>query len=113
MAKRVFQIAYDEALMVTRELLLKNRGYEVVSVLGEAAAKKALSDGVKYDLFIVGHAAPYARRHQAVGWLKARFPEAKVLALNPPHYGGDSSADYNVPLNGPDEWLRAVASAIG
>ena len=112
-AKRVFQIAYDEGLMVTREFLLKQRGYKVISVYGDEAAKEILSRGAQYDLFIVGHAAPDGRRHRVVQWLKASFPNVKILALNPPHHGSVSSADYNIPLDGPEEWLRAVASAIG
>jgi hypothetical protein len=113
MAKSVFQIAFDEGLMITRELLLKKRGYQVVSVLGDDAARQALSGGITYDLFVVGHAAADQRRLELVSWLKANFPEVRVLSLNPPHHGTLSGADYNVPLNGPDEWLRAVASAIG
>jgi hypothetical protein len=113
MAKRVFQIAYDLGLMTTRELVLKTRGYQVVSVFGSAAARQALSQSSNYDLFIVGHDAPAEHRQAMVQWLKASFPNVRVLSLNPPHHGGVSSADYNVSLNGPEEWLRVVVSAIG
>jgi hypothetical protein len=99
--------------MVTRELLLKHLGYEVVSVLGDQAARQMLSgDGARYDLFIVGHGGPHLSRVDMVLWLKKNFPGVKVLSLNPPHVCV-SSADYNVLLNGPEEWLRVVASAIG
>src|SRR5438874_795877 len=40
--RRVFQIAYDDALMTTRELLLKQYGCQVTSVLGSRAAIEAL-----------------------------------------------------------------------
>jgi hypothetical protein len=36
----VFQIAYDEHHLVTRTKLLRHNGYEVVSVVGNEAAKK-------------------------------------------------------------------------
>src|SRR5438067_1195893 len=55
--RRVFQIAYDEALMTTRGLLLKQSGCHVTSVLGNRAAKRALDSNDNYDLFIVGHNA--------------------------------------------------------
>lgn len=113
MPKRVFQIAYDEGLMVTRELLLERLGYEVVSVFGDEAARRMLSgEGRRYDLFIVGHNAPHLSRVDMVRWLKENFPGVRVLSLNPPHIRV-SNADYNVLLNGPEEWLRVVASAIG
>jgi hypothetical protein len=86
-------------LMVTRELLLKEHGYKVISVFGDEAAKEILSRGAQYDLFIGGHAATDQRRRRVVQWLKASFPNVKILALNPPHHGSVSSADYNIPLN--------------
>lgn len=57
-AKRVvFQIAYDEQQLFTRTELLRQNGYEVVSVVGNGAAKTVLSSRQDCDLFIVGHAA--------------------------------------------------------
>lgn len=40
--KRVFQIAYDEMLLVSRAELLKSRGYEVSSAPGNDDAKRIL-----------------------------------------------------------------------
>jgi hypothetical protein len=112
MSKRVFQIAYDRGLMITRELLLNTRGYRVISVFGNNKAIEALSNGVQYDIFIVGHAESSRTRAQMVQWLRDHFPNAKIVALNPP-FDSIPSADYNIRLNGPDEWLRAVSDAIG
>jgi hypothetical protein len=39
---RVFQIAYDEALLIARAELLEERGYEVGSVLGNEEAQRVL-----------------------------------------------------------------------
>ena len=82
----VFQIACDEILLITRAELLKNRGYEVGSALGNDEAKRILDKGRPYHRFIVGHAAPKKTREDIVRWLKANFPDTKILALNPPHY---------------------------
>ena len=112
MGKRVFQIAYDRGLMVTRELLLKQRGYTVVSVLGNEQAFSALSQPVEYDIFILGHSVRSRRRAEMVQWVKNHFPKAKVIALNPP-FDTVPIADYNILLNGPDEWLRAVSEMVG
>lgn len=107
----VFQIAYDETLVITRAELLRNRGYQVSSALGNDGAKRILDKRERYRLFIVGHAAPRETREEIVGWLKANFPGTKILALNPPHHAKLAEADYNVILNGPEEWLSAVANA--
>jgi hypothetical protein len=47
-----------------------------------------------------------------VNWLKANFPGPKILALNPPDEMNVNGADYNILLNGPEEWLAAVTSAL-
>jgi hypothetical protein len=110
---RVFQIAYDNALLIAREQLLKSRGYDVGSVLGNEAAQRSLADGQSCRLFIVGHNAPRETREEMVRWLKENFPHTKVVALNPPSQGKLTGADFNFVLNGPEEWLAAVSSAAG
>ena len=42
---KLFQIAYSPELMLTREAVLKSRGYVVESALGNEASKKALEFG--------------------------------------------------------------------
>lgn len=110
---RVFQIAYSAELMSTREAVLRSRGYVVESVLGNEAAKKSLQTSNRYHLFIVGHAEARETRHEMVCWLRQNFPEAKVLALNPHYSSGEPEADYNVPVDAPEQWLDAVHVALG
>jgi hypothetical protein len=112
-AKRVvFQIAYDERRLVTRTELLRQNGYEVVSVVDNEAAKIVLSSPQHCDLFIVGHAAPEQTRKEMVDWLKARYPHVKILALNPAGDRQLAGADYNAIMNGPGEWLSVVTAAL-
>ncbi len=112
-AKRVvFQIEYDEHRLVSRIELLKQNGYEVVSVVGNEAAKIVLSSPQDCDLFIVGHAAAEQTRREMVDWLKARYPHIKIIALSSPDHQKIDAVDYNVILNGPGEWLSIVAAAL-
>ena len=105
--RRIFQIAYDEDLGLRRAELLRSRGYGVISVVGNQAAKLLLSSIQHYDLFIVGHAAPESARREMVAWLKANYPRVKILALNPPRQQ-ITDADYNALQNGPETWLPIV-----
>jgi hypothetical protein len=106
----ILQIAYDESLLITREQLLRSRGYEVVSVMGNEDAKSLLAiPGQYYRLFIVGQAAPQQAREEIAHWLKERFPKIQVLALNGPYQDKVVAADLNAILDGPDAWLSAVA----
>ena len=109
--RRIFQIVYDEDVGLRRAELLRSRGYGVISVTGNEAAKVLLSSIRRYDLFIVGHAAPEETRREIVSWLKAEYPKVKILALNPPHQQV-LRADYNVRQNGPETWLPIVAQLL-
>lgn len=108
----VFQIAYDSGLAIARTMVLRLQGYEVVSVLGNEAAKVVLSMPEQYDFFIVGHAADDQVRKEMVLWLKAHYPGVRILALNPPRVSELAGADYNVKLNGPETWLPIIATAL-
>jgi hypothetical protein len=108
----VFQIAYDDRSAGTRTVLLRKRGYNVVTVIGNESAKLILSLPQRFDLFIVGHAAPDNERKEMVAWLKKNFPNTQVLALNPPKIPVLPGADYNIELNGPEAWLSVVSTAL-
>jgi len=105
--KRIFQIAYDEQLGVQRAELLRALGYGVISVIGNDPARVLLTSIQHYDLFIVGHAAPEETRTEIIDWIKVKYPRVKILAFNAPHQQL-LNADYNVTLNGPENWLPIV-----
>jgi hypothetical protein len=108
----VFQIAYDDVLMTTRAGLLNSYGFKVISVLGNEAAKAALTDDSKrYALFIIGRDAATPMRRDMAAWLKSKYPNIPVLALNPPYEQQLKPADYNIILDGPEEWLFIVEAA--
>lgn len=109
--KHIFQIAYTDRLRNERAELLRRLGYGIISVIGNEAAKILLSAMRHADLalFIVGHAAPEQTRKEMVDWLKAKYPNVTVLALNPPDQQLPG-ADYNVVQNGPEKWLPFVST---
>ena len=109
----VFQITYDPNRAPGRAEVLKHHGYEVITVIGNEAAKVILSMRQSCDLFIVGHAAPEETRRDMVEWLKANYPDVRILALNPPLVQELVGADYNVELNGPETLLPIIATAVG
>lgn len=81
------------------------------SVLSNDAAKVLLSSVQKYDVFIVGHAAPEQSRREMVDWLKERYPEVKTLALNPPHQPLPN-AGHNALHDDPESWLQFVIERV-
>lgn len=109
--KHIFQISYDEQLGLRRGKLLKSHGYSVASVIGNDATKVVLSPTQHYDLFIIGHETAEETRQEIVLWLKAKYPRAKVLALNPPNQEV-LHADYNVWQDGTENWLLIVSREL-
>lgn len=105
--KRIFQIAYHEEAGLATAELLRARGYAVISVLSNEAARVLLSSIQKYDLFIIGYAATEKCRSEMADWLKTHYPDVKVLALNLLHQPLPN-ADYNALASDPEGWLSFV-----
>ena len=110
-SKHIFQVSYDERWGVQRAELLKSRGHSVILAIGNAAAKLALIPIQPYELFIVGHEAPAETRQEMVFWLKAKYPKAIIVALNPLDQKL-LQADYNVRQNYPETWLPIISREL-
>ena len=106
---QIFQIAYTDSLRDERAELLRRLGHRVISVIGNESAKAVLG-AIQFDftLFIIGHAAPEQMRNEMLSWLKARYPNVRILALNPTDQRLPG-ADYNVIQNGPEKWLPFIS----
>ena len=76
-------------------------------MIGNDPARVLLTSIQHYDLIMVGHAAPEETRTEMIDWIKVKYPGVKVLALNAPHHQL-LNADYNVTVNGPENWLPIV-----
>ncbi len=111
--KVVFQVAYDEKQSSERSEILRLCGYEVVSVIGNEAAKVILGMSQHCDLFIIGNGGDEDGRKALVKWLRAKYAGIPILALNSPGIRELAGADYNVEANGPRAWLRLVTGALG
>jgi len=110
-AKRIFQIAYGDALS-SRAHLLHRHGYDATSAAGNERAKHLLSMHSPYDLFVIGHAAPEQVRLEMVRWLRLNYPGTQILALNSAQSSGLDSLQYNAPCEPANAWLRLVSSAV-
>lgn len=112
--KRImFQIGYDERELSARAELFRRVGHEVISVVDNEAAKRALGSFCDVDVFVVGYSAPEQTRKEMVDWLKANFPKVKIVALIPSASGQLPCADYNVVLNDLDDWMTLLAATAG
>jgi hypothetical protein len=60
---------------------------------------------------MIGHRAPEVTRSEMARWLKSKYPQVKILALNP--LGQIvPGADHNALLNEPELWLPLLPAII-
>jgi len=109
----VGQVGYDQTRVAARTDLLRAHGYQVVSVIGNEAARRVVDSLQHCHVFLVGPTAPKETREEMVVWLKAKFPGVPILALNPPTTPTLSGADYNVNQNSPEVWLSLITRTLG
>ena len=112
MAKRILSISYDAALLWTRQLMLQQLGYEVVSAHGFAEAWEACEGPDSYfDLMIVGHTVPPKDKKKIIEHVREHC-DAQVLALLRPNEGALPGANRSVEAD-VDNFIRAVQEMLG
>lgn len=76
---RILSISYDSALLQTRQKLLEQAGYEVVSAVGFAQALEQGSGD--FDLIVMGHSIPQDDKRAMIAELTRHGCNAPVLSL--------------------------------
>lgn len=79
----VFEITYDPAQAIPRANLLRLQGCDVAFAIGNEAAKVVLGTRPRWDLFVIGTAAPQETVNEMMAWLKSRYPGIPILSLTP------------------------------
>ena len=108
-AKVVVCVSWVPELAKTRELLLRQAGYQVITLLGQQSLSK-LHDITSAALLILSHSVPREGKLQALTAFR-RNCGAPVLSLLGPHQSPLPGVDYAVEAFVPREFLDAVARA--
>jgi CheY-like chemotaxis protein len=110
--KRILHVEFDRVLLATRHALLETAGFEVISCFSGMAAREVSTGNARFDLFLIGHAAPIDERTDLVTWIRAHFPRIAIVALR------SRDTDYS-PLGGdatavadPTELLNTVIDLL-
>ena len=111
MAKRILSISYDRSLLWTRELMLRQMGFEVVSAEGFVAALEACeAPNVDFDLAILGHSIPAKDKERIISHFKQHC-DAPILALLRPHEGAIQTATRSIEAE-PEKLIAAVREIL-
>jgi DNA-binding response OmpR family regulator len=111
MSKRILSISYDASLLWTRQLMLQQMGYKVISAEGFVAALEACEmPNVKFDLAILGHSIPAKDRERIISHFRQHC-NSPILALLRPHEGATESADRSIDPE-PEKLIAAVREIL-
>jgi len=112
MAKRILSISYDRALLWTRQLLLEQLGYEVVSAEGFAQAWDIAEERENhFDLIILGHSIPPKDKAAIVRHMHDSC-NCPILALLRPYETPVAEAARSIDAGDPGAFLSAVRSML-
>jgi len=112
MSKRILSISYDRALLWTRQLLLEQLGYDVVSVEGFAQAWEAAENRKdRFDLIILGHSIPPSDKKAIVAHMRDSC-DCPILALLRPYETPVSEAAVSIDAADPHAFLNAVRKTL-
>ena len=109
--KPILSISYEQSLLLTREMLLSDAGFQVTPA-------KTLRDALeccrksKFDLIIVGHSIPKNDKQEVVKQIR-QLSSAPVLSIR--RHGEEPlpEATYSIAsIAGPEALLEAVKEAL-
>src|SRR3954449_1033882 len=113
MSAHILQVAYDTALMETRALMLKSKGYRVTSVCGN---REAMSLGAErlaeFDAAVIGFSSTRPNRQQMVRWFKDNRSSLRVVVLQFDSFEKFPAADFVSPSEDPAAWLSTVTQCL-
>jgi DNA-binding response OmpR family regulator len=103
---RILSISYQEALLVTRQMLLQQRGYEVVSGLGFVEAVMHCERG-GFDLLLLGHTVPQLDKEKLIALFRQHC-NAPVLSLQRTRETPLDGAEHHALSDTPHELLEKI-----
>jgi DNA-binding response OmpR family regulator len=111
MERKILSVSYDESLLVTRQLILQQDGYQVTSALGFIEALRRCKEG-GFDLAIVGHSIPRSDKRVLLEEIH-KSCRAPVLSLYKSSEGSLPGADYAMDaMDGPQALLEMVHKVL-
>ena len=107
----ILSISYDEALLRTREWILKEEGFEVTSACGFTEGEDHACRG-GFHLAIVGHSIPLRDKVALITAFK-EYNQAPVLSLSRHGDAPLSEADHSIlAAEGPEAFIAAVRKVL-
>ena len=113
MAKKILSVAANPAIRASREQLLTQAGFDVVSASNIKELIRACEESPKFHLFILGEAISEPEKYRAVVTIKTYCPKAPILDLLRPGTRQTPEVGYSQEVtNDPDTLIQKVKSIL-
>ena len=109
MPKSVLCVSWNPSLARTRQMLLTQAGYSVLSALGEEEAALRCRD--EADLLVLGHSVPRDKKQEVIKCFR-KHSQAPILSLLRPGQDKLPEADFAVEAFNPVEFVQAVQTIL-
>jgi CheY-like chemotaxis protein len=110
-AKSVLSISYDSSLLITRQMLLQQAGYAVISALGFTEALERCRTEM-YDIVLMGHSMP-RKDKSALAAAVREHCSAPILSIRRHGDPPLPEADYSVEADeGPTILLAGIEAIL-
>jgi DNA-binding response OmpR family regulator len=107
-AKTVLCVSWIPSLATTREMLLTQAGYKVITAIG---MDQAVSRRAEADLLVLGHSLPRDEKQALIQWFK-EYSDSPILSLLKPLQDKLPGADVGVEAFNPGDFIRAVQGIL-
>lgn len=109
--KSVLSISYDPSLLTTRQMLLEQAGYSVVSAHGFTEALEQCH-AAQYDIVLMGHSMPRKDKSALAAAIREHCA-APILSIRRPDEPPLPEADYSVESDeGPTILLAGIEAIL-
>lgn len=109
-SKHVVCVSWDANLAATRELLLKEAGCGVTSIVGPEYADRLPTLG-QTNLLVLAHSVPRQQKQHILSLFRGTCP-APVLSLLGPNQTKLPDADFAVEATSPADFIRIVRQIL-
>jgi hypothetical protein len=106
---RILSISDHEDIRLSRELLLKNAGYEVISSSSESAGE--MPDDVQ--LVLIGQTVKDSDAARVIAVVRKAHPQVRIMRMRRQCEGGEADCDASCFVeDGPTAFLRCVSALL-
>jgi len=106
---RVLCVSWNPSLASTREMLLTQAGYTVISALGPEKAASLCRE--EADLLVLGHSVPRDRKLAVIECFR-EHSKAPILSLLTVGQEKLPNADFGVEAHNPADFVQAVKTIL-